>query len=316
MKIIFAGTPEFARESLQLLINSPHQVIAVFTQPDRPKGRGQSLQQSPVKQLAERHQIPIYQPLSLRNPEIQATIRDLNPDMMVVAAYGLILPKVVLEIPKYGCVNVHASLLPRWRGASPIQHALLANDALTGITIMQMDVGLDTGAILSMYPCTIEKHETSETLTRRLATIGANILRTTIEDLAEGKITPIPQEDQQASLAPKISKHEAKIDWTKSAVALDCQIRAFNPWPVAYSNIVDADGMHHTVRIFAAEPLEEISQNPGSIVDTSKAGIDVVTGLGILRITELQLPGGKRLSATQVLNSKSDLFSVGARFGQ
>lgn len=332
LKVIFAGTPAFAEEILRAFLHSSHKILAVFTQPDRPKGRGRALSQSPVKQLAEHHHIPVFQPENLKNPEIQKTIRDLEPDIFIVVAYGLIIPKAILDMPKYGCINVHASLLPRHRGASPIQSALLAGDALTGITIMQMDVGLDTGDILAVYPCPIEIRETSESLHQRLASLGANLLLSTINQLEEGGLEPQKQDDAHATYASKIKKEDARINWQESSVEIDRKIRAYNPWPVAFTCFLDHQHqLDYKMRVFGSEvvsmlPGTDIGAQmvpgtkvgvpgtiPGTIVNCSTAGIDVMTGSGVLRLTELQLPSGKRMSSQSLLHSKKDLFKIGTR---
>ena len=232
MKVIFAGTPEFSVKTLEALIHSSHSVVAVYTQPDRPAGRGRQLTKSPVKQLAEFNHIPVLQPTTLRDPVEQQKLMDFKADVMVVVAYGLILPKPVLSAPRLGCINIHASLLPRFRGAAPIQRAILAGDTETGITIMQMDEGLDTGAMLKKIYCPIEKTDTSATLHEKLAKLGADALIETLENLTT--ITPEPQDESKATYAHKISKEEAEIDWHTSAKELSQKIRAFDPWPVAF----------------------------------------------------------------------------------
>lgn len=316
LNLVFAGTPDFAAEILQALLKSSHTILGVLTQPDRPSGRNQSLKKSPVKQLAEREHISLYQPMSLKQLDEQTRLLLTHADCLIVAAYGLILPVPVLSLPKLGCLNVHASLLPRWRGASPIQQAILAGDALTGVTIMQMDAGLDTGDILTLSPCTIELHETAETLQHRLASLGIKALLETLDALELEQVVPQKQNEEQASYAAKISKQEAKIDWLSSALQIDRQIRAFNPWPVAFSTI-----NQKVVRIFSASAIEnstaDTTADPlpsGLILRAGKEGIDVATGSGILRIVEMQFPGGKRLSVANILNAKAALFSVGSQF--
>jgi methionyl-tRNA formyltransferase len=307
MRIVFAGTPEFAVLPLKALLNSKHAVIAVFTQPDRPAGRGQRLHQSPIKELAQSQNIPVYQPLQLKNSEEQETLRKLKPDLIIVVAYGLILPTTVLEIPKLGCINIHASLLPRWRGAAPIQHALLAGDKTTGICMLQMDTGLDTGNILSTITCDITATETSQTLHDKLAILGATALLETIEKLEQGKVLPQKQDPNLATYATKISKADAKINWQESAVLIDRKIRAFNPWPIAFTELAG-----QIIRIWAATlDSTTIVQNkvkPGTIVAIHKDSLDVATGDGILTLLELQLPGGKCLAVRDILHSKKALF--------
>lgn len=307
--IIFAGTPEFSVRTLQALIESPHNIIAVYTQPDRPAGRGRKLTASPVKQLAEKHQLSVYQPVSLRDEQEQKKFADLRADLMVVVAYGLLLPKAVLSAPRLGCINVHASLLPRWRGAAPIQRSILSGDSKTGITIMQMDEGLDTGAMLHKVECSIGPNDTSETLHDRLAELGAKALLDTLNHLAD--IKPEAQDNSLATYAQKIKKEEAQVDWTGSADEIVRKVHAFNPWPVAYFNMGE-----NAVRIWEAEVLKEDVKNavPGAIVQVSSRGIDVTTGNGILRLQKLQFPGGRAMSAADILNSRKTEFAIGNVF--
>lgn len=339
LRVIYAGTPEFAEKILETLLQSPHTISLVLTQPDRKKGRGQKLNESPVKLLAKKNNLPVFQPERLKDPVTQQKLRDEKPDLMIVVAYGLILPKEVLSIPKYGCINVHASLLPHYRGAAPIQHAILAGEALTGVTIMQMDEGLDTGDILAVSVCPIEIHETSETLYKRLSEMSGELLLNTLQQLEEGNLKPEKQDSRHASYAPKISKEDAKINWNESAQVILRKIRAFNPWPVAYtvypvtpvSPVLEGgdeggngngngDGgggnQDLRLRIFDAYVLPLLSDaEPGTIIKANEEGIDVATGNDTLRITECQLPGGKRLKTALLLQSKSDLFQVGKKFG-
>lgn len=315
LKIIFAGTPEFAVPILQGLINSQHQITAVFTQPDRPAGRGQKLHASPVKLLAQQHNLPVHQAITLRDENTQKQIADYQADVMIVVAYGLILPQVVLDIPRLGCINVHASLLPRWRGAAPIQRAILAGDTETGITIMQMDKGLDTGDYYLQKSCVISSQDTAQTLHDKLALIGAETLLNSLEQLINRTAVAIKQDNAYANYAEKLNKSEAKIDWTKSAVEIDRAIRAFNPWPVAFTHLGDL-----TVRIWQGVALENsisktsISATPGTIIHSDKSGIDVLTSNGILRIQKLQLPGGKPLAVNDLLNAHANEFSAGKLF--
>lgn len=310
LKIIFAGTPEFASQSLAALLASKHEIMAVYTQPDRPKGRGRALQLSPVKTLALKHHLPIHQPVSLKDANAQKVLRAFKPDLLVVAAYGLILPAAVLNIPLYGCLNIHASLLPRWRGAAPIQHAILAGDKLTGITIMQMDVGLDTGDMLLKKTCAIPEDETSETLQNKLTVLGATAIIEALDKLEDGLLIPEKQSSEEATYAHKIFKQDAKLNWQQPAITLARQVRAFNPTPVAFSQIHD-----QTIRIWKAIPLV-VSTNtkPGTILKADETGIEVATAEGILKLLELQLPGGKRLSARDILNAKNALFQAGNCF--
>ncbi len=310
MRIIFAGTPEFASEPLKALIASVHEIVAVYTQPDRPKGRGRSVHFSAIKQLAIKHKLPLYQPCHLKDPNEQKIFHDLNPDLLIVVAYGLILPSYILNIPRYGCINIHASLLPRWRGAAPIQHAILAGDKITGISIMQMDKGLDTGDVLLKHSCPIHPEDTSKTLQNRLTVLGTKALIETLEKLEVGTLTRQKQDPNEATYAAKISKQDAKINWQDSAKDLDCKIRAFNPWPVAFSQIQD-----QTVRIWSAKPLPTlVNAKPGTIIGISDESLDIATQDGILKLRELQLPGGKPLPVHDILNAKRSLFAVGNYF--
>lgn len=310
LRIIFAGTPDFAAHSLAALIDSPHDIVAVYTQPDRPAGRGRKLAASPVKQLAEKHNIPVFQPISLKNNKEQEALASLNADLMVVVAYGLILPPLVLNIPKLGCINVHASLLPRWRGAAPIQRAILAGDQETGITIMQMDAGLDTGASLLESSCPIESADTGSSLHDRLAELGATSLLHVLQDLPNRQQSAKPQNHDQATYAHKLDKEQARIDWQQSSEAINRLIRAFNGWPVAYSELADT-----RVRIWEAQPLSQHhTAEAGTIIDNSPEGIDVACGKGILRLQTVQLPGAKALPAAAILNAKQDLFRIGRQF--
>jgi len=300
LKVIFAGTPDFAVPSLQALIDSPHQVIAVYTQPDRPAGRGQQLHASPIKQLALQHQLTVYQPQSLKESSVQQQLITLQADIMVVVAYGLILPTAVLNAPRLGCINVHASLLPKLRGAAPIQRAILAGHTQTGVTIMQMDAGLDTGAMLLQQVWPIAATDTGQTLQATLATLGADALL----EVLHTKPHPIPQDNAQASYAPKISKQEGLLDWQQTASELERKIRAFNPWPVAFTQL-----HQQTIRIWRAEVVGSRSDYPpGTIVAVNQQGLDVATGKGILRLLDLQPAAGKRMPAADFCNARKDLL--------
>lgn len=307
LKIIFAGTPDFAAKHLQALLNSSHQVIGVFTQPDKPAGRGNKLTASPVKQLALQNNLPVYQPVSLKDSANQQIIADLNADIMIVVAYGLILPQTVLDMPKYGCLNVHGSLLPRWRGAAPIQRACWAGDTETGITIMQMDVGLDTGDMLYKEKCHIEDDDTSATLYNKLAQIGPDALLKALMLIIEGKAKPEKQNESQVTYATKLSKQEAKLDWNLTATQLERCIRAFNPWPVSYFEI---NG--ELIKVWQANVISETTdKTPGTILRADKSGIQIATQDGVINMTLLQPAGKKPMSAQDFLNSRKAWFIVG-----
>lgn len=309
LKLIFAGTPDFAARHLAALLSCEHEVVAVYTQPDKPAGRGQKLTASPVKELALAHQIPVYQPDSLRNEQAQAELAALGADLMVVVAYGLILPKVVLDTPALGCINVHGSLLPRWRGAAPIQRAIWAGDEQTGVTIMQMDVGLDTGAMIHKVSCPIDASETSASLYDKLAQLGPQALLQTIDSMAAGNHQTIAQDDALANYAQKLSKEEAQIDWKLSAKAIERCIRAFNPWPISWFSVAE-----QTIKVWQACVLDEpTTALAGTIIKADKQGIDIATGRGVLRLVSLQPPGKKAMSAADLLNSRRDWFAVGTQ---
>ncbi len=309
LRIIFAGTPDFAARHLDALLSSGHQVVGVFTQPDRPAGRGNKLTPSPVKVLAEQHQIPVFQPKSLRPQENQHLVADLNADVMVVVAYGLILPKAVLDMPRLGCINVHGSLLPRWRGAAPIQRALWAGDGETGVTIMQMDVGLDTGDMMHKIACPIEASDTSASLYNKLAVLGPQGLLITLQQLAAGTVQREVQDEALVTYAEKLSKEEARLDWSLSAEQLERCIRAFNPWPISYFTIDN-----QPVKVWQATVLAETANaEPGTIVHADKHGIQVATAQGILNLTQLQPAGKKPMSAQDLLNSRREWFTPGNR---
>ena len=309
LRIIFAGTPDFAARHLDALLSSGHKVVGVFTQPDRPAGRGKKLMPSPVKVLAEEHGLPIYQPASLRPQENQQLVADLNADVMVVVAYGLILPKAVLDMPRLGCVNVHGSLLPRWRGAAPIQRSLWAGDAETGVTIMKMDVGLDTGDMLYKLACPITNEDTSATLYDKLADLGPQGLIETLQQLADNTATTEVQDEALVTYAEKLSKEEAQLDWSLSAAQLERCIRAFNPWPMSWMMIDD-----QPVKVWKASVIDgDTSEEPGTIIEVSKQGIQVATAKGILNLESLQPAGKKAMSAQDLLNSRREWFIPGNR---
>lgn len=307
MKIVFAGTPEFAVPTLQMLLDGPHEVCAVYTQPDRPAGRGQKLKPSPVKQLAQTCGVPVFQPATLKDSEEQERLRSHEADLMVVVAYGLILPKSVLEIPRLGCINVHASLLPRWRGAAPIQRAILAGDEVTGITIMMVEPRLDAGPMLHKKSCRIAPLETAGDLHDRLARFGAEALAEALPEIEAGTVRPEIQDETRVTYAAKLEKHEARLDWTSAAIDLERRVRAFNPWPVAETLY-----RGEILRIWLAESLDEpATAEPGTVLERGKT-LDVATGSGVLRVLEVQLPGGKRMPAQAFLNAhpvKSERFA-------
>ncbi|MFV0889238.1 methionyl-tRNA formyltransferase [Metapseudomonas otitidis] len=309
LRLVFAGTPEFAAEHLKALLDTPHQIVAVYTQPDRPAGRGQKLMPSPVKQLALQHGLPVLQPPTLRDPAAQEELRALAPDLMVVVAYGLILPQVVLDIPRLGCINSHASLLPRWRGAAPIQRAVQAGDAESGVTVMQMEAGLDTGPMLLKVTTPITAGDTGGSLHDRLAQLGPQAVVQAIAGLAAGTLQGEVQDDALATYAHKLNKDEARIDWSRPADELERLVRAFNPWPICHSTL---DGQ--PLKVLAAEPAEGRGQ-PGQILDASKDGLTVACGEGALRLTRLQLPGGKPLAFADLYNSRREQFAPGQVLG-
>jgi methionyl-tRNA formyltransferase len=308
MKIVFAGTPEFSLPTLHVLLDSPHEVLAVYTRPDRPRGRGQRTAESPVKRLARRHAIPVCQPGTLRDSGAQATLDAFRADLMIVVAYGLILPPAVLAMPRLGCINVHASLLPRWRGAAPIQRAILAGDRETGVCLMQMDAGLDTGPVLASATGLIEPDDTGGRLHDRLSVMGAQLLKENLDRISQGELEPRVQDDSQASYADKLEKAEAVIDWTMSAEQIARQVRAFNPWPVAETRYSGRQ-----LRIWEARPVAKaMEQSPGVVLAAGKAGIDVACGVGVLRILAVQLAGARQVSAIDFVNAHP---LEGVRFG-
>lgn len=308
MRIIFAGTPDFSVPPLQALIASRHEICAVYTQPDRPAGRGRKLRASPVKEVAQKAAIPVRQPETLRPESEQQALAELGADLMVVVAYGLILPKPVLTAPRLGCVNIHASLLPRWRGAAPIQRSILAGDAESGVTLMQMDEGLDTGAMLATATTPIAAVDTAQSLHDRLAQLGATLLMESLPGLADGSLQPEPQEEALATYAHKLSKDEALMDWARPAEELDRAVRAFNPWPVAHTRY-----RGEMLRIWRAEPLpgsENAGKEPGTILQAAATGLDVVTGEGLLRLHEVQPAGARRMSVADFINSRDTVGTV------
>jgi methionyl-tRNA formyltransferase len=295
LKLIFAGTPNFAARILDAILDSRHRVLAVLTQPDRPAGRGLGTTPSEVKQLALGHDLAVLQPASLHDASAQSQIEAVHPEIMVVAAYGLILPQRVLDIPGRGCVNVHASLLPRWRGAAPIQRALLAGDARTGISIMQMDAGLDTGPVLMQEACAIGAGDTAGALHDRLAELGARVCVRALDALDAGTLTSSPQAERDASYAPKIRKDEAQIDWREDALGVERRVRAFNPTPGAGATLHGAQLKLWTCSVAPGEG------EPGEVLSASAKGLLVACGNAAVLVTELQRAGGKRLGASDFL---------------
>jgi methionyl-tRNA formyltransferase len=302
-RILYAGTPEFAVPALSALIDSRHEVVAVYTQPDRPAGRGRQPAASPVKRLAVDAGLPVLQPVTLKDPDVQAAVAAWHADLLVVAAYGLILPQAVLDAPRLGCVNIHASLLPRWRGAAPVQRALLAGDETTGISIMRMEAGLDTGPVYRQRPLAIAPTDTAGSLTARLAGLGAEALLEALPGILDGSTRPQPQDPGATTYACKVTKDEARIDWHRPALEIERVVRAFDPWPVAQTRLGD-----EVLRIWSATlpPATgaPASAEPGRVQQCGPEGIDVLTGDGLLRITELQAPGKRRMAARDFLNAR------------
>nr|WP_216628434.1 methionyl-tRNA formyltransferase [Pseudoalteromonas caenipelagi] len=309
LRIVFAGTPDFAARHLSALIDSHHEVVAVYSTPDRPAGRGKKLKASEVKMLALEHNLPVYQPESLKTPQAQTELAALNADVMVVVAYGVLLPKAILETPKMGCLNVHGSILPRWRGAAPIQRALWAGDEHTGVTIMQMDEGLDTGDMLHIATCPITTQDTSASLYDKLAQLGPVALLETLEQLSNGTAVATKQDDAQANYAKKLRKEEADIDWQMSAKQIALNIRAFNPWPVCFTQM-----QNQTVKIWQAEVIDSHG-TPGTVLSSDKDGIVIACAEQALKITQLQPQGKKPMSAQDFLNGRADWVAPGSKVG-
>ncbi|NNM50865.1 MAG: methionyl-tRNA formyltransferase [Pseudomonadales bacterium] len=307
-RIVFAGTPEFAAMALRALLQAGHQVVAVYSQPDRPSGRGRTLQPGPVKQVALEHDLPVCQPVSLRTPEALAELAAWQPDLMVVAAYGLLLPQPVLDLPPQGCLNIHASLLPRWRGAAPIQRALLAGDQTTGICIMQMDAGLDTGDVIYTLPCPITADDTSALLHDRLAKLGADALLQVLHSASAW--TRHPQPGEGITYAHKLTKEEAFIDWSESAQQIDRRLRAYQPWPVAQTLLGD-----DVLRLHSGSWRSEVTDAvPGMLLKISREGWHVATGEGIMVITRIQRPGGKVMDSCELARARPEI-QPGLRLG-
>lgn len=312
LNVIFAGTPDFAASSLQALLDSHHQIVAVYTQPDRQSGRGKKVTMSPVKELALEHDIPVEQPVNFKDDNAKQILKDYNADIMVVVAYGLLLPQVVLDTPRLGCINVHGSLLPRWRGAAPIQRAIEAGDAETGITIMQMEAGLDTGPMISKAITPITEQDTGATLHDKLALQGAELLVSTMNTIAKDGIAAEPQDHSLATYAHKLSKQEAFIDWSKDAIAIERAIRAFNSWPVAQAQLGDK-----VIRVWQARSvLQPSNDTAGTIIKADKEGVLVSCGQNQLLLTELQLPGSRKMSVKDLLNApkNQELLAKGSQF--
>lgn len=310
LRLVFAGTPEFAAEHLRALLTADHEIVAVYTQPDRPAGRGRKLQPSPVKALALEHNLPVFQPLNFKAPSEVEQLAGLNADVMVVVAYGLILPQAVLNVPKFGCVNVHASLLPRWRGAAPIHRALLAGDSQTGVTIMQMDQGLDTGDMLTKAQCDILPTDTSATLHDRLIELGGPALVTTLAHIERDTLIPEPQDDTLATYAHKLEKSEGRVHWSATAEDIDRQIRGLTPWPGTFT-YWNGD----TCRILSADVLPQAaSKAPGDIERLDDDAIVVATASRCLSITRIQLPGKKAMAVKDLLNARRQHFVDVPRF--
>jgi len=313
LRVAFAGTPDFALTALEGVVRSRHTVVGVLTQPDRPKGRGRQLAASPVKVAALELGIPVSQPVTLKTEADRAELASWRPDVLVVVAYGLILPRAVLELPRLGCVNIHASLLPRWRGAAPIQRAILAGDVESGVSIMRMDVGLDTGPVFLERKVAISPHDTGGSLHDRLAALGASAVVEVLDQLAEDRAVSTPQREDGLTYASKIDKAEALIDWTRPAVEIERQVRAFNPWPVAETRLEGEQ-----LRIYAAEATDsslgsnEAVHTPGSVVELRGDSIVVACGHGRLAVKELQRPGKRPVAARDLMNT---LDLTGRRLG-
>ena len=309
LKIVFAGTPDFAARHLQALLSSEHQVVAVYTQPDRPAGRGKKLQASPVKQLALEHKLPVHQPVSLKAEDAQSALREIEFDIMVVVAYGLILPKMVLDIPELGCINVHGSLLPKWRGAAPIQRALWAGDKITGVTIMNMDVGLDTGDMLLKSELVIEDTDTSASLYEKLAISGPATLIEALNTIEQ--LHPEKQDEQLASYAHKLEKSEGLINWHHDGQQLERNIRSFNPWPGTWFELENQN-----IKVWQSQWLAQDSgKAPGTVLVANKNGIQIQTGNGILNLLQLQIPGKKAQPVSDILNARPEWFTPGKCLG-
>lgn len=311
LRIVFAGTPDFAARHLAALLSaqqhSQYHIVAAYTQPDRPAGRGKKLTASPVKQLAQEHDIPVYQPENFKSEEAKQQLKALDADLMIVVAYGLLLPQAVLDTPRLGCINVHGSILPRWRGAAPIQRAIWAGDAETGVTIMQMDIGLDTGDMLKIATLPIANTDTSASMYEKLAQLGPQALLECVADIQQGQALPQKQNDDYANYAKKLSKEEAKINWHDEAEHIERCVRAFNPWPMSFFSVED-----NNIKVWQSRVDPQTTQAPaGQIIRADKTGIYVATGKGVLVLEQLQIPGKKALAVQDILNARSQWFTVG-----
>lgn len=314
LRIVFAGTPEFAAHHLQALLDSSHKVVAVYTQPDRPAGRGKKLRPSAVKQLAQKHSIAVEQPVSLKSSEQQAVLARYQADVMVVVAYGLILPQAILDTPQHGCINVHGSLLPRWRGAAPIQRAIWAGDQQSGVAVMQMEAGLDTGPVLLEETCQITADETSPSLYHKLEQLGPKALIKALDSLSTLQSSAKPQIDGDATYATKLSKEEGQLDWQQDALQLARNVRAFVPWPTAWFELDGFKGGQSTVKVLQAEAIDGDAQAaPGTIVAANDQGIDIACGNGMLRVKQAQVPGKKPQPCSVILQGYPHLFELGKR---
>ena len=311
LRIIFAGTPDFAAQHLAALLTSNHQVVAVYCPPDKPAGRGKKLTACATKQLALKHNITVEQPVNFKNKDDVEALTKYNADVMVVVAYGLLLPQSILDAPRLGCINVHGSLLPAWRGAAPIQRSLEAGDKTTGVTIMQMDKGLDTGDMILKASCDITETDTSASLYEKLAQLGPHALLDTLTLMSKEDYPRIKQDNDQATYAAKLDKAEAELDWQLTAQELDKKIRAYIPWPVAQFTFNDSK-KEHRVRVWQAKPIEtECNKAAGTILTSDKNGIAIATAAGAILLEVLQLPGKKALPVADILNSRSEWFKPG-----
>ena len=301
MKAVFMGTPDFAVGTLEELIHSRHEVAAVVTQPDKPKGRGKAMQFPPVKEVAVRENIPVYQPRRVRDPEFIKILKEIDPDVIVVVAFGQIIPQEIIDLPKFGCINVHGSILPKYRGAAPIQWAVIDGEKESGVTTMQMDAGLDTGDMLLKTIIPLEKEETGGSLFEKLSTAGAKLLIETLEKLEEGSIVPEKQGESPTPYAKMLTKEMGDLDWKKDAVLLEQLIRGLNPWPSAYTHL---NGK--TLKIWSAEVEErETKEKPGTVVEVNKKELKVQTGKGILSLKEVQIEGKKRMEIDAFLRGNT-----------